>query len=278
MTQFQRMRRHEKAVLCAAAALWFIVCVFPLYNMVCVTFSTDTSDMMRTFFPNSLSNGVEKIKAALFLENILRSSLTSLLITVITITGMLLICSLAAYEFAFYNFPFKKPLFAAVMGSMMLPFVLYVIPLYRFIVTIKLSDTVIGIALPLMVSALSVFIIKQFLEDVPLSLIESGRIDGAGHFRIFFSIVLPLMRNAIITVTVLMFLSVWGAYLWPSLVSGEKVRPISVAIANLLSPQFWTDPRVKIAAMLVSSITPLAIFFIFQKYVIDGISASGVKG
>ncbi|MDR1468229.1 MAG: carbohydrate ABC transporter permease [Spirochaetaceae bacterium] len=209
---------------------------------------------------------------------ILKAALDSTLITSAAIAGMLCICSLAAYEFAFYQFPFKKILFAVIMGSMMLPLVLYVIPLYRFVVKIGLSDTIPGVALPLMVSPLSVFIIMQFLEDVPVSLIESARIDGAGHFRIFLSIVLPLICNAVITVTVLMFLSVWSSYLWPSLVSNTHIRPMSVAIANLLNPNFWIDPRVKIAAMLISSVAPLSIYALFQKYIIDGIAAQGIKG
>jgi multiple sugar transport system permease protein len=164
------------------------------------------------------------------------------------------------------------------MGSMMLPMVLYVVPLYRFIVNIGLSDTVLGVSLPLMVSPLSIFIMMQFLEDMPVSLVESARIDGCGHFRIFFSIILPLMQNAIITTTVLMFLSVWGAYMWPSLVAGAHLKPMSVAVVNLLNPNFYTDPRVKIAAMLLSSVAPLGIYFVFQRWVIQGVATSGIKG
>jgi multiple sugar transport system permease protein len=268
----------EKTVIIGGAGLWLIICLFPLYNLVCVTFSTDQSNMTRTFFPNSISNGIMKIRLALASGGILKGTIDSTLITVVAIMGMLFICSLAAYEFAFYRFPLKKILFGALMSSMMLPMVLYVVPLYRFVVSIGLADTVPGVSLPLMVSALSVFILLQFLEDMPPSLIESARIDGAGHFRVFFSIVFPMMRNALITVTVLMFLSVWSAYLWPSLVASAKIRPMSVAIASLLSPNFYIDPRVKIAAMLFSSIVPLGIYFGFQKYIIDGIAATGVKG
>jgi multiple sugar transport system permease protein len=86
------------------------------------------------------------------------------------------------------------------------------------------------------------------------------------------------MQNAVITVTVLMFLSVWGAYMWPSLIAGARLRPMSVAVVNLLNPNFYIDPRVKIAAMLLSSAVPLGIYFIFQKYIIHGIAASGIKG
>ena len=75
-----------------------------------------------------------------------------------------------------------------------------------------------------------------------------------------------------------MFLNVWGSYLWPSLASGGNLHPMSVTIANMLSPQFYIDPRVKIAAMLLSAVPPLAIYLFFQRYVISGIAMSGVKG
>jgi multiple sugar transport system permease protein len=274
----KKLRSIEKAVVFGGASFWFIVCIFPLYNLICVTFSSDSSNLTRTFFPNSFSNGIRKIQDAFDKAGILKGTADSTLITVVAIVGMLFICSLAAYEFSFYQFPFKKILFGAIMSSMMLPMVLYVVPLYRFIVNSGLADTVPGVSMPLMVSALSVFILLQFLEDMPISLIESARIDGAGHFCVFFNIVFPMMRNALVTVTVLMFLSVWSSYLWPSLAASTNIRPMSVAIASLLSPNFYVDSRVKIAAMLISSIVPLGIYLGFQKYIIDGIAASGVKG
>ena len=188
--------------------------------------------------------------------------------------GILLISSLAAYEFTFYEFPMKKVLFGLLMVSMMLPQVLYIIPLYRMVFSMKLADTFAGISMPMMVSALSVFIMMQFLEDLPASFIESARIDGAGHFQIYRRIVLPLMRNGILTTVVLMFMKIWGQSLGP----GQKIKPISVTVANLLNPNFWVDPRVKIAAMLIAMIPPLLIYLIFQRYVIEGITMSGVKG
>lgn len=86
------------------------------------------------------------------------------------------------------------------------------------------------------------------------------------------------MRNGILTTVVLMFMKTWGQYLWPSLVTGQKIKPISVTISNMLSPNFWVDPRVKIAAMLIAMFPPLLIYLIFQRYVIEGITMSGVKG
>ena len=109
-------------------------------------------------------------------------------------------------------------------------------------------------------------------------MIESARIDGASHFQIFFRIYLPLVRNGLITVTVLMFLRAWGSYMWPALVTGNSIMPVSRTIANLLSKFFYVDVRVKMAAMLLAMIPPMTIYVLFQKHVIEGMTMSSVKG
>lgn len=273
-----KKNRTQKTVMYLILVLWLIICLFPLYNMIATTFSSDQSNLTSTFLPNDFANGQKKIMLAFTEANIANATVDTLSYTLLTIVCMIIVCSLVAYEFTFYQFPLKKFLYGLILASMMFPMVLYVIPLYRFVVQMGLSDTVVGISAPLVVSPLSVFILMQFLEDMPLSFVESARIDGAGHFKIFWRIVFPLMRNGLITATVLMFLNVWGAYLWPSLASGGTLRPMSVTIANLLSPQFYIDPRVKIAAMLLSAVPPLIIYVFFQRYVISGIAMSGVKG
>ncbi len=270
--------RVEKIVLTVLASVWGLVCLFPIWVLISGTFSLDSNNLTKTFFPNSLGNGLVKCREALLTIDIATATVHTFIYTGITVAGILLVSSLAAYEFTFYRFPLKKLLFGLLMVSMMLPQVLYIIPLYRLVYNMDLSDTFAGISMPMMVSALSVFIMMQFLEDLPASFIESARIDGAGHFQIYGRIVLPLMRNGILTTVVLMFMKIWGQYLWPALVTGQKIKPISVTVANLLNPNFWVDPRVKIAAMLIAMIPPLAIYLVFQRYVIEGITMSGVKG
>lgn len=271
-------KKHEQIILILLASIWGFVCLFPLWVLFSGTFSLDSNNLTRTFFPNSLSNGILKCREALVTIDIATATIHTFIYTGITVLGILVISSLAAYEFTFYEFPLKKVLFGTMMVSMMLPQVLYIIPLYRLVFSMELSDTFAGVSFPMMVSALSVFIMMQFLEDMPISLIESARIDGAGHFQIYRRIVLPLMRNGILTTVVLMFMKIWGQYLWPSLVTGQKIKPISVTISNLLNPNFWVDPRVKIAAMLIAMLPPLGIYIVFQRYVIEGITMSGVKG
>lgn len=274
----KRRNLGEQIVLISLASVWAIICLFPVWVLFSVTFSSDSTNMTQTYFPNSLSNGIENITVAVDTVKILNATWDTMLFSIVSIVGMLIICSLAAYEFAFFDFPLKKLLFGVLLASMMLPMILYVIPLYRFVFSIGLADTVWGVALPFLISPLSVFIMMQFLEDLPSEFIDSAKVDGAGHFRIFFSIVLPLLRNGLITATVLLFLRVWGSFLWPSLVTADKIQAMSVTIANLLSPQFYVDPRVKIASMLIAMLPPLIIYIFFQKYVIRGISMSGIKG
>lgn len=119
----------EKIVLVFMASVWGVVCLFPVRHVFSATFSTDSGNMTRTIFPNSIGNGLLKLKTALSTVNMAKATFETLGYTLLAIVGMLLICSLASYEFTFFNFPFKKVLFGLVMGSMMLPFVLYVIPL-----------------------------------------------------------------------------------------------------------------------------------------------------
>ncbi len=268
----------EKAILALLASIWLVICLFPLWLIFSGTFSSDETNLTQAYFPNDFANGFEKIGYALTTIDVWTATVDTIIYTAIAIIGMLIICSLTAYEFTFFNFPLKKLFFSILLASMMLPLVLYVIPLYRFVFSIGLADTYIGVALPIMVSPLSVFIMMQFLEDLPLSFIESARIDGAGHFHIFMRIVLPLMRNGLITAVVLLFLRSWGSYLWPSLTTAQNVQAVSVTISNMFNPQFYVDPRVRFGAMMLAMIPPLLIYLFFQKYVIKGISMSGVKG
>lgn len=273
-----KFRRTDQIVLCLLAAVWAVICLFPIWDLIAIAFTTEDINPLRVLVPNSFEAGIFNFSEAIKYANILSATSDTFLYTMLSILGMLFMCSLASYEFSFYQFPFKKLLFTILMTSMMLPMILYVIPLYRMVFQIGLSDTLIGIAIPFMVSPLSVFIMNQFCENIPLSFVESARIDGAGHFRIYFYIILPLMRNGLITASVLLFLRAWGNYLWPSLVAASEIQPMSVAISNLLHPNFYVPTRVKIAAMLMAMVPPLLIYIVFQRHVIKGISMSGVKG
>lgn len=269
--------RAAKLLIWAVALVWLVVCLLPFTQLISVTFSTSDRGIVSTFYPNSLTAGRENLRAALDQTTIIASSFQTFFYVAATIIGMLLVSALAGYELACFNFPGKNVIFLVILSSLMLPMITYIIPLYRFVYNLGWSDTLIGLAVPAIPSAFAVFIIKQFLESIPRDLIEAGEIDGASHFRIFWRIILPLMATPLLTVTVIEFMQVWGSFLWPTLVAGTRWKPVSVLIAGLLGDGSWLEGRVKIAALLISGIPPVAVYLFFQKYIVEGIATSGLK-
>ena len=246
------------------ALFWLVVCLLPFTQLISVTFSTADRGIVSTFYPNSLSSGIENIKQALLQTNMSPSTLQTLIYVSVTIVGS--------------KFPGRDVIFMLILSSLTLPMITYIIPLSRFVYNLGWSDTLIGLAIPSIPSAFAVFIIRQFLESMPHELIEAGEIDGAGHLKIFLRVVLPLMATPLLTVTVIQFMQVWGSFLWPTLVAGTKWKPVSVLVAGLLGDGSWIEGRVKIAAMLLSGIPPVAVYLLFQKYIVEGIATSGLKG
>ncbi len=267
-----------RVIVWVFASVWLLVCLIPLTQIISVNFSTADRGLASTFWPNSLSAGIENIRDAVDQTGILPSSAQTLIFVSFTIVCMLLVSALAAYELACFRFPGRNLLFFIILSSMMLPMIVYVIPLYRFVHGLSLSDTLVGLAIPFIPLAFSVFIIRQFLESIPKELIEAAEIDGAGHFTIFFRIILPLMAIPLLTVTVIEFMQIWGSFLWPTLVSGTKWKPLSVLLAGLLGDGSFLTGRVKIAALLISGLPPVIVYLIFQRYIVDGIATSGLKG
>lgn len=274
----RKIKINEKGILTFIAVFWAIVDLLPVYLVITWVFTNNTKNLMRTFVPNSVSAAIEHISYVMHNCDIPEALKDTMIYTVIAIAVMLVTASLAAYEFKFYDFPGKKLFFSIVMLSMMMPFILYVIPLYRFVFQMGLADTYMGVAVVYMVSPLSVFILMQFSEDIPQELVESARIDGAGHFQVYFRIILPLMRNGLIVASILLFLRTWGSYLWPKLISAKHVTAISSTITNLINPNFYVDSRIKVTAMLIAMLPPLIIYLFFQRKVIQGIAMSGLKG
>ena len=270
--------RGIKIFIWAVALIWLVVCLLPFTQLISVTFSTSDRGMVSTFFPNSFSAGVENIRAALEQTGLTASVLQTMAYVSVTIVGMLFVSSLAAYELACFRFPGRDVIFVLILSSMMLPMITYIIPLYRFVYNLGWSDTLIGLAIPSIPSAFAVFIIKQFLESIPRELVEAAEIDGAGHLTVFLRVVFPLMTTPRLTVAVIQFMQVWGSFLWPTLVAGTNWKPVSVLVSGLLGDGSWLEGRVKIAAMLISGLPPVLIYLFFQKYIVEGIATSGLKG
>jgi multiple sugar transport system permease protein len=207
-----------------------------------------------------------------------RYLLNSLLITSMVVVSGLVVNSLAGYAFARLEWFGRRVLFALVMAILILPLEAIAVPLFYQVTIFGWRDTYLVQILPFIANAFSVFLFYTFFLSLPRELEEAARVDGASTPRIFFTIIVPNSKPVFATVAILTFLTQWGVFLWPLMVtSGEAVRPLSLAIATFytLPPLQWGD----IFAFCVMMVAPvLLVFLFFQRWFVRGVAASGIKG
>lgn len=212
--------------------------------------------------------------------------INSIVITLASTVLVLVISSLAAYAFARLAFRFKKQLFAMIIAMMLIPIQGYMIPLFKILSLTGMRGTPFLSALSLVLSAganiTSLFILTSFFRGLPMSLEEAARIDGCTDFRIFSGIVLPLSKAALSSVAILTFITNWNSFLWPSiLLSGDKNLTLPVGIARYFGAAandaaFRYGPSLAAACMAV--VPTIIVFLMLQRYFVEGIATSGIKG
>ena len=204
----------------------------------------------------------------------------SLIVTVFITVGRVFFNSLAGYSLARLRFPGRGVIFAGLVAVMAVPAVVLLIPKFLVIKTLGIYDSYAGMILPLLVDAAGVFIMKNFFESIPASVEEQARIDGAGTFRTFWSIVLPMATPAVITIVIMSFQGSWNE-LSHFIISTQStdLTTLTRGVAQLASGQLSQGSQfpLKLAAALLMTIPVAVIFFIFQKRIMNA-SAGAVKG
>lgn len=208
-----------------------------------------------------------------------RSYYNTLKIVVISILGQLGISSMAAYAFAKINFKGKNFIFLLFLASMMVPSQVTIIPRFILFKTMHMYNTHWAIILPYFFGATSIFMLRQFYMGLPSALMEAAKIDGAGHFRIYSQVLMPLTKPAMITLMVLTFISAWNEYLSPLIfITKTNLYVVSQSIRWYLMEADMPQYQLTMAAS-TSAIVPIFILFVCcQKYFVEGIATSGVKG
>jgi multiple sugar transport system permease protein len=205
----------------------------------------------------------------------------SLTIAVGAVIGNLISCSLAAYAFARLDFALKKVWFALMMGTLMLPFQATLIPQYTIFFKLNWINTFLPLVVPhlLAYDAFFIFLMVQFIRGIPRELDEAAAIDGAGHGRVFFSIVLPLMRPALITTTVLTFVWVYTDFLRQLVYLSNNSRyTVPLGLDAFIDRQSGSSYGGMLAMSVVALVPMIAVFFVFQKRLVDGVATTGIKG
>lgn len=202
----------------------------------------------------------------------------SLVLTALSVVLTLIFCYFIAYGLSMYEYRLKNFLFFLVIATMMVPFEILILPLYKEMITFKLIDTIAGVLLPGICGASTIFFFRQYMIGLPKELLDAGRIDGATEFGICIKIMLPITKPAFAAMSILCAMGAWNNVLWPLLVfrSTEKFT-LPIGLNTLLTP-YGNNYDVLIAGSMFGIIPVFIVFLCFQRYFIEGMTAGAVKG
>jgi multiple sugar transport system permease protein len=207
-----------------------------------------------------------------------RYLLNTLFVALAVVFGHLFIVSLAAYSFARLQFPGRETLFIAVLSTMIIPGEVTFMPLFLVIRTIGWIDRYAALIVPPLFGVFGLFLLRQFFRDIPRDLEDSARIDGCSVLGVYWHIILPLSKSALITLGLLVFIGEWGSFLWPLVVMNTPSKQvIQVGIANFTTTYGVYWGRI-LAASAMASVPVMALFIALQRYYVRGIVMSGLKG
>lgn len=203
----------------------------------------------------------------------------SLLVAVIVVLSTLMFSALAGYGFAKFSFPGKNLCFLIVLSTLMIPFQILLIPLYVLVHSFGWTNNYLGLIIPGALSAFGVFLMRQFCLTLPDELLDAARIDGAGEIGIFLRIVLPLLKPPLASLAIITFLGSWNNFLWPLIVVNKAdlfTLPVGMTVfTQPLRAPYWTYIM---AVSTVATLPVIIVFLALQKYFIQGVVLSGMKG
>ncbi|URD49954.1 carbohydrate ABC transporter permease [Chroococcidiopsis sp. CCNUC1] len=256
-----------------------ILMLFPLLWLLSTSLKSPTENIFQfppQFLPSqpTFNNFVRVWQTNPFGRYLFNSTLVALL----TVGLNLLFCALAAYPLARLEFRGREIIFTAIVTTIMIPFQIVMIPLYILTVQLGMKNTYLGIIFPAIASAFGIFLLRQAFQGVPKELEEAARIDGCSELGIWWNVMLPAIRPALVTLAIFVFIGAWSDFLWPLIVIDRPelyTLPLGVA---MLAGTFSLDWRL-IAAGSIISIAPILILFLFvQRYIVPTAAGSGVKG
>ncbi|PWW06520.1 carbohydrate ABC transporter membrane protein 2 (CUT1 family) [Paenibacillus cellulosilyticus] len=202
----------------------------------------------------------------------------SMTLTIIQVVLTLFVSAFVAYGFAAYDFKGKNFLFICVLLIMMVPFEILLVPLYSLINDLHMVNSYSAIILPGIANAGTIFFFRQYLRSIPKEIIQSGRVDGANEYAIYFRLIMPIMKPSFAAMAILNGMNSWNNLLWPFMVLGDQSKfTLPIGLKTLLTP-YGNNYDLLIVGSFFSIIPIFILFIAFQKYFIDGMTAGAVKG
>lgn len=190
----------------------------------------------------------------------------------------LLLNTMAGYAFAKLKFAGRERVFRALLAALVIPAQVTMMPLFLMLKQMGLVNTYAGAVVPLMASVFGIFLVRQYARSIPDELLEAARIDGAGEVRIFFQIVLPVLKPILVTLAIFVFLGAWNDFMWPLIVLSDNGHfTLPVALASL-SREHVQDNELMMAGSVVTVLPVLILFLVLQRYYLQGLLVGSVKG
>lgn len=271
-------RPWERLLAYLVLSVTGFIMVFPFIYMVLSSLkpSTEVVQVPPTLWPSEIrwSNYLE----VLSIVPLGTQLINTIIVTVLVVLGWVFTSVLAGYAFARLDFPGREWLFGAYLATLMVPFAVLIVPMYRLMLVFGWVDRLEALIIPWLFTAYGTFLLRQFFMSVPKDLEDAALIDGASHWGILFRIFLPLARPAIATLATFAFLYAWNSFLWPLIIISSPDR--KVVTQGLVDLQALYAARVDlIMAGSTLAVLPTLIVFLFaQRYFIEGIATSGLAG
>jgi multiple sugar transport system permease protein len=253
------------------------IMIFPYLWMVSTSFKARGTWYNISLIPESFS--FEHYDRLLDASLLPRWYLNTVIVAVVGTTSVVFFASLAGYVFAKYRFFGREFMFLLILSTIMIPSEMMIIPWYVGIAKVGWIDSYPGILMPGMLSAFGIFVMRQFIANIPDELLDAGRIDGVSEFGLFWRICLPLARPAVAVVAIFTFLGHWNDFLWPLIViNSDRMQTLQVGLSRLSSLETGADWGGTMSGAALASIPMLIVFLFFQKQIVSGMTLSGLKG
>jgi len=251
----------------------------PIVYAISTSFKTlsDATNNVLSLIPEKFS--VESYKSVLMRIPFIKITTNTFFIASSVTLFKIITSVLAAYSLVYFRFRGRNALYFILISTMFIPFTVTMIPNYLTIGKLGLLNSSWGVILPQLADALGIFLLRQSMRTIPRSLIEVCQLDNIGHLRIIKDIVVPLIKPSIISTGIIFFINSWNEYVWPVLIlKTEEHFTLSLALQMFINAEGGTDVTVAMAISVMTMILPLALYIIFQRFIINTFTQSGIKG
>lgn len=257
---------------------FLIVMLYPFLFMISATFKTSGGVIYEGFHLIPREFTLEAYRNVFSGTSFEKYFLNSVIVAFFVVAGNIIFAPMAGYAFAKKEFPGKKLLFIMVLGSMMIPIHITLIPLFKMFSQIGWMDTYQVMIVPFLAGAMGIFLMRQYIQGLPSELEQSARIDGCGEMKIYWKIIFPLTRPALAVMIILVFLNSWNNYVWPFIFVADKdMWPLTVGIANFSTYRNAMFNETMVTAS-IAALPTAVVFIIFQKQIISGMTTGAIKG